>query len=102
VVKQTPWIFVLLLLVSVVFASAVPPMDDPETAFNEADSQVSLASSPRINLLGPAASSTPQPMLHPVRRPRSLRVHKPVHRLAPMAKQSRPPSLQKLLCTFLI
>ncbi|MFZ3339786.1 MAG: hypothetical protein WA609_04195 [Terriglobales bacterium] len=37
------WAFVLLLLVGVVYAAAVPPTDVPETSYNEIDKPVNQA-----------------------------------------------------------
>jgi len=35
VVKRSEWIFLLLVVATVIFISVVPMADDPETAFNE-------------------------------------------------------------------
>jgi hypothetical protein len=40
VVKRSEWIFLLLVVATVIFISVVPMADDPETAFNEIDTPV--------------------------------------------------------------
>jgi hypothetical protein len=92
---------VLLLLATVICASSVPPVDDPETAINEADLQISLA--PPVTTLkvaAPAASSVHLSKLVPCRP--AWGVNSSVDGLTPVATQSSRRSLQKLLCTFLI
>ncbi len=39
-VKRSEWIFLLLVVATVIFISVVPMADDPETAFNEIDTPV--------------------------------------------------------------
>lgn len=41
--QRSLWIFVLLLLMGVVYAAAVPPTDVPETNYNEVDKPVNQA-----------------------------------------------------------
>jgi hypothetical protein len=101
-VKQTHWFLVLLLFGTIVYASTVPPVDNPETAFNEIDAPVTLAphSLIRINFRPSAWHSVTLPKV-------SLDCHgwvvnNSAHGLAAVPKQRCPGSLQKLLCTFLI
>jgi hypothetical protein len=39
-VRRSLWMFILLMLMGVVCAAAVPPTDVPETSYNEADTPV--------------------------------------------------------------
>ena len=89
-------------MVAVVCASAVPPVDDPETAFNEADATIILATPASVGLnLLPAASDlaiVPNLSLDQL----GWVVNNFVHGRSQLARQHPPSSLQKLLCTFLI
>jgi hypothetical protein len=93
---------ILVLLGTVICAFAVPPVDDPETAFNEADAPISLAlpTSLWVRVVIPAADLLVLPKL-PMRWLGSIADER-AHLLTPAPKQSFPHSLQKLLCTFLI
>lgn len=101
-VKQTHCVLVLLLLGTVACASTVPPVDDPETAFDEGDAPISLALPTllRITLSPPAADSIILP--RPTLCSRVWGVDNSVHRPSPRPNRRSPYSLQKLLCTFLI
>jgi hypothetical protein len=92
-------IFVLLLLATVAYASTVPPIDDPGTAFNESDTAVTLAppAAAHINFGSPAMDSLIPPNSSP-----GWIVHNPANELAPVPSQCPPHSFQKMLCTFLI
>jgi len=93
---------VLFLLAGVFGASVVPPVDLPETAFNESDAPVNLA---------PPAQA-PLRFVRPVSDPfvmPGLRfycagcvVGSPVIGAAAIPSQRHPHSLQDILCTLLI
>jgi len=95
------WIFVSLLLATVVCASTVPAVDDPSTAFNESENPTNIALPvlPGIKLVRPAADPVPvpQPLLQ-VAGDVSFSAYIP----GPAPKQERSHSLLKLLCTLLI
>lgn len=81
---------------------ALPRVDLPETAFNEADAPVNVAPPvrPGIRVLQPAfdpISVLPTPPSVSATRPGSL-----VVAVAAVPAQRYPHSLQDLLCTFLI
>jgi hypothetical protein len=78
-------------------------MDDPETAVDESDFQVTFAipSPPSIDLVHRFANSAELPKLALCRQ--DFRSQPPHHEFMPMPKQSGSHStLQILLCTFLI
>ena len=93
---------VLLLLAGVFGGAAIPPVDLPETTFNESDAPVNLA---------PASQATVRfvpPVSDPLVMP-GLRfycagcvVSSRVLAAAAMPGQRHPHSFQDLLCTFLI
>ena len=102
--KHTHWTLILVLLGTVLCASAVLRTDDPETLVNEADApsvlEVALPASVGIKLVPPEVNSILRSKLvsHwaawvPSSNPREL---------AAVAQQRYQHSLQKLLCTFLI
>jgi hypothetical protein len=93
---------VLFLMAGVFGGSAVPPVDLPETTFNESDAPVNLALSSQAQL------TFVRPVSDPLVMPR-LRfycagcvVSSPVVGAAAIPRQRNPHSLQDLLCTFLI
>jgi hypothetical protein len=94
-------------MATVVFSSAVLPVDDPETPFNEADApsvlELALPTPVSVNLVRPAVDSVDSIIL-PIqsRGWLGLGVHNSVHGRNPVPKQLRLDSLQNLLCTFLI
>jgi len=95
-------LFVLILLVAVICASAVPPTDLPETSYNEVDTPVNQAP--------PVVSGIKfvRPTIVPVILPRqfceALRsVDAQAHeRKSAASVRHAPHSFQDLLCTFLI
>jgi hypothetical protein len=93
---------VLVLLGTVLYVFAVPPVDNPETAFNEADAPVSLAlpTSLWVRVVLPAADSITLPKLPLSWTVAEVSVYEEGFHPAP--KQLSQHSLQKLLCTFLI
>lgn len=101
-VTSTHWIAVLLLCGTLVCVASVPAVDDPDTAFNEADTPVNLAppASLRINLIVPVVKAINLPKLA-LYEP-GWGVNNSVHELAAAPKQPGSHSIQKLLCTFLI
>lgn len=94
-------------MVTVVFASAVSPVDDPETPFDEADApsalELALPASLGVNLVRAAADSVDSIIL-PIQSRGWLgsKVNNSFHGRVPVPKQLRLDSLQNLLCTFLI
>jgi hypothetical protein len=95
--RRMYWILVLLCG-TIVFTASVPPVDDPNTAYNEADSAmtVSLPSATAANLVLPVVVKTN------LARPSSVA---PIFRYAHFVTARPVPSvssLQQLLCTFLI
>jgi hypothetical protein len=96
------WTFVVLLLSTVAFASGVPAADDPETMFDEAETTTSLALPPSrsVKLIRPASVSPVMAEVAPC-WPSGEIVHR-VQELAAARKHRSAPTLQTLLCTFLI
>ena len=95
---------ILFLLAGVFGGFAVPPVDLPETTFNESDTPVNLA----LPLPSQAPLSLVRPVSEPLVMP-GLRVYcaecvvsGPVIGAAAIPRQRHPHSLQDLLCTFLI
>jgi hypothetical protein len=86
----------------VICVFAVPPVDDPETPFNEADAPISLALPTSLwsRVVIPAPDLIVLPKL--TMRWLGSGADRGAHLFAPVPKQSFPHSLQKLLCTFLI
>ena len=99
-VKRFHWTLLLCLL-GMLLLSVVPPVDAPETAFNEMDLPltVSHANLPRVTLSPPAAQTLAIPYLSVHRE--ELNTPRLISRFEPTVKSPRP-SLQPLLCTFLI
>ena len=100
--RRLRWISVLLAIAAVL-VSAVPRVDSPDTAFNEADAPVNLAPTarPNIQLVPPVVDPIailPATPLHSAGRV----VSRLVLELAAMPSQRHGHSLQEVLCTFLI
>jgi hypothetical protein len=95
---------ILVLLGTVVCASAVLPVDDPETPINEADApsvlELALPTFLSVNLVRPAVDSIVLTRLS--RGWSGSGVDNSVHGRMPVPKQPHLHSLQNLLCTFLI
>ncbi len=95
------WALILFLLGAAVCASAVAPVDDPVTAFNETDIPINLRrpGEPIIKFVPPADGPPilPRPLCWVGRGVSSL-----VLELAPVRKQRYPHPLQNLVCTFRI
>jgi hypothetical protein len=102
-VRRSLWTFVLLLLTGIVCAAAVPPVDLPETSYNESDTPVNQAPPvvQGIRFVRPVqvVKRVPQSVLQARRG-----VQLPVADLVslPLATRHDTRSLQDLLCTFLI
>ena len=101
--KELRWILVVVLLGIAACLSAVPRMDLPETAFNEADAPVNLAppirpSTQFIHLAADRIAVLPTQSLHSAGYLVGKLVLEPVTTLS----QCHPHSLQDLLCTLLI
>jgi len=79
----------------------MPPADTPETAFNEMDLPLTLSQTllPRVTVWRPIADTVPAPSV--LARPRGSEISR-LARVAETPLKSRGPSLQPLLCTFLI
>jgi hypothetical protein len=92
--KRFYWIFVFCLLVGVFGGSAVTPVDQPETAFNESDAPVNLALPSRapLRFFRPVSDSIVIPLDVVSIRVLPSVIPKPYH--------THP--LQELLSTFLI
>jgi hypothetical protein len=101
IMKRRYWLLVLVLLGAVLCLSSVQRSDDPETAMNESDLQVSLAPPAQIGLraLNPVGTSI---LPRPLRSDQYFSVRDTRNESIPLTIQSRSHSIQKLLCTFLI
>ena len=100
--KYAHWIFVLLLLGTVVWVASVPTVDDPDTPVDESEIQVILAtpSSLSIKSVPPLAECVDAPSL--ASRPVESKAERYRHTFLPVARNCCSLSTQKLLCTFLI
>lgn len=98
-VKRVHWTLLLCLL-GTVFLLALPPVDLPDTAFNELDTPVNVArpALPRVTLTAPAVHSvslSESTISLDKERASSKRNERDV-------PSYHAPDLQSLLCTFLI
>ena len=102
-VQRLRWILVFLLLGVAAFVSVVPRVDLPETAFNEADAPLTLATPARPNIQLTRFAADRIAVL-PVLSLDYIGYLVGNLVLAPVTtvSQSRSLSLQDLLCTFLI
>jgi len=93
---------VLLLLGAVVCVASVPPVDDPDTAVDESDVPVILATPEPliIKSVPPLSNSVDPPILASYSR--ESRADLSRYEFMPMSKQSGSYSSQILLCTLLI
>jgi len=100
-VKRRRRMLVLFLLAGVFGGSAVPPVDLPETTFNESDSPVNLAtpSQATVRFVRPVSESLVMPGL---RFYCGCDLSSRVLGAAAIPRQRHPHFLQDLLCTFLI
>ena len=92
----------IFLLGAAVCVSAVPPVDLPETAFNEADTPVNLA--PPLQTTLKVICPLDDPIVIrglPFRRADYV-VRRPALEPAAMLRQRHRHSLQDLFCSFLI
>jgi len=96
--KRISWLLILLCG-TIIFATSVPAVDDPDTAYNEADASVtvSLPLADASSLITPASASADTPRISAVeqictssQKSTTSNVVQPSH------------SLQQMLCTFLI
>ena len=92
----------LLLLGTVVCVASVPPVDDPDTAIDESDFQLTLASPSLINtkLVQPLANAVDLPK--PASCSQVLKDNACLHEFITAPRHSRSHSIQELLCAFLI
>jgi hypothetical protein len=100
VVKRIGWIFVFLLITTVVFIFVVPLVDRPETSFNEIDTPVNQTTSSALEvrfappheslIILPRSFSRPSEGIRTSIELISLAIHR------------HPSRLRELLCTFLI
>ena len=98
--KHTHWTLIFCLLGTVCLL-VLPPMDMPETAFNELDlpAPVSHVAPPRLRLASPA---TEKIAVAGLIFQRVATDYREKSRPEPVTKSQRVLSLQPLLCTFLI
>jgi hypothetical protein len=96
--KRISWLLILLCG-TVIFATSVPAADDPDTAYNEADScvAVSLPLADATSLISPASASADIPRLSS-----TVQVFRPYQKLVTPNTIQPSHSLQQMLCTFLI
>jgi hypothetical protein len=101
-VKRRSRMLVLFLVAGVFGGSAVPPVDLPETAFNESDAPANLAppSQAIVRFVRPVSVPLEMPGLRFYCAGCDLSSRVP--RAAAMPERRHPHSLQDLLCTFLI
>jgi hypothetical protein len=101
-VKRRRRMLVLFLLAGVFGGSAIPPVDLPETGFNESDAPVNLAppSQVTVRFVRPVSEPLVMPGLRFYCAGCDLSGR--VLGAAAMPRQRHPHSLQDLLCTFLI
>ena|SRR6266853_6729111 len=101
-VKRRRRMLVLFLVAGVFGGSAVPPVDLPETAFNESDAPVNLAppSQATVTFVRPVSDTVVMPGLRFYCAGCDLRSR--VLGAVVIPTQRHPHSLQDLLCTFLI
>jgi hypothetical protein len=93
---------VLFLATGVFGGFAVPPVDLPETSYNESDAPVNLAPPPSQATLS-SVRPVNNPLLPGLRFYREASVVSSlVLGAAAVPRQHHPHSLQDLLCTFLI
>jgi hypothetical protein len=99
VVKRATWTL-LMCLFGALALLALPPVDAPETAFNELDTPVNVAhpALPRVSLTAPKI----QPAVIPQSTPSLNRNERTSNRIELLAQVYDSPDLQPLLCTFLI
>ena len=101
--RHSLWIFIVLMLMAVVCAAAVPPTDVPETNYNEVDTPVNQAPPVEVavRFVRPMqiAKTTPGSALEA-----RWDIQFPVERslLLPLPTQHDAHSVQNLLCTLLI
>jgi len=101
-VKQHRRMLILFLLAGVLGGSAIPPLDLPETTFDESDAPVNLAPPSQITL------QLVSPVIDPLRM-RGLPFHcaecvvsAPALAVPAMRRDRLPRTLQDFLCTFLM
>lgn len=101
--RRIVWIFVLLLLVGVVCAAAVPPIDVPETNYNEVDKPVNQAPPVVLGIRFVRPVKVTKTVPKCVMQAR-WDVQLPVEDLVspPLSTQHDPHSVQDLLCTLQI
>ena len=94
---------IVFLLAGVFGGSAVPPVDLPETAFNESDAPVNLAppSQATVTFVRPVSDALVMPGLRFYCAGCDLS-SRMLGAAVVMPTQRHPHSLQDLLCTFLI
>ena len=100
--KYAYLLLALFLLGTVVCTAAIPAEDDPETAFNEADSssEYALPVSQCTRLIRPFVRAVVMSKRLHCSPPRINKGAQPLFSLAP--KQRIPQPLPTLLCAFLI
>jgi hypothetical protein len=102
-VRRSFFTFVLLLLASVVCSAAIPPVDVPETNYNESDTPVNQTPPVEIGVHferpAQVATTVPKCILEARRH-----IQAPVREVLPLLLPSQHHShaLQALFCTLLI
>jgi hypothetical protein len=102
-VKRRLWMFVLLLLGSVICVSAIPQTDLPETSYNEVDTPINQAPPvvPGVRFVRPTiAPVILSRQVCGALRGIPVQAHERKSTSAPVRSDSH--SLQDLLCTLLI
>lgn len=96
--KRSRWTLLLCMLGTVLLL-ALPPIDMPQTAFNEMDLPVTVShvTLPRLRLAPPAAETVATASLTFQQAAAEYR-----EQSQPITKSQRVLSLQPLFCTFLI
>ena len=97
--KHSYWTL-LLYLIGALTLVALPPVDMPDTAFNEMDSPANF-SHPALPRLAQTAPSIQVRTALPLAGRLDPKESKPTS-FEPVVQLYRPPDLQPLLCTFLI
>ena len=100
VVKRIGWIFLVVLVTTVVFIFVVPLVDRPETPFNEIDTPVNQTTSIALEVrFGPPHESL---IILPRSFSRPSEGIRTSIELISLAIHRHPSRLRELLCTFLI
>ena len=100
--KFSRWILALLLLGTVVCAASVPPVDDPDTAVDESEFQVLFLIPSPLSVKSVPVFVNSLDLTKPVSVSQNLTTGISSAEFMRPPDSCHSPSLQKLLCTFLI